>query len=199
MPEEFLSANSSIKDPIVIEPPDYDVSKGWEWCREYVESCGGLAYPDGEPNITAAAGADPGCCSCPNCHQYFWAFGRRIRCTECGFEFPTDWWPMYSYGCQHARRLNGSAQSPDPEVQARLVAYLTAQLEEKMKHPYYRYGFDNPVANAWLTHDKLPWKEIMGQLECEHEYEGITQPGTVNGPAEYFRICKHCGWEDVGD
>jgi hypothetical protein len=41
--------------------------------------------------------------------------------------------------------------------------------------------------------------ERLLQEECEHEYEWLTQPGTVNGPAEHFHVCKHCGAEDDGD
>jgi hypothetical protein len=172
MPEEFLSANSSIKDPIIIDPPGYTADKGWQECQSYVESVGGPTHSDGEPCIMAAAGADPGCCTCPNCHQYFWAFGRRIRCTECGFEFPTDWWPMYSYGTQHSRRLSGAVVCPNPDDNRRMLAYVSAKSEEMKKHPYYRYGFDHPVGDPWEAHDKLPWQDIMGQLECKHEYEG---------------------------
>jgi hypothetical protein len=35
--------------------------------------------------------------------------------------------------------------------------------------------------------------------DCEHEYEGFMQPGTVNGPTEYFLTCKHCGAEKTDD
>lgn len=32
-------------------------------------------------------------------------------------------------------------------------------------------------------------------LLCFHEYERITQPGSPDGPAETFIVCKHCGQE----
>lgn len=161
MPEEFLSANSLIKDPIIIDPPGETATQGWESCHRYVEQCGGLAYDDGEVNWRAAFGADPGCCSCPNCKQMFWAFGRVIECTECKFQFPTDWWSKYGSGVSDARRLNGSTVCPDPQVNERMLTLVRGELEERMKHPYYRYGFEHPVESAWDEHDKLPWKEIM--------------------------------------
>lgn len=165
MPTEELrramSEASMIKDPIVIDPAGYDPAKGWGECKEFVEQCGGLAYSDGEPNWRAAFGADPGCCTCPNCHQYFWAFGKRLRCTECGFEFPTDWWGMYSYGV--------NASKPDPPYVADLPRDARARLDQlhqdRLSHPYYRYGFEHSVDNAWEEHDKLPWKEIMNEKE----------------------------------
>lgn len=147
MPEEFLSANKSIKDPIIIDPPGQTAEQVWNDCAAWVEQCGGIAYPDGEANMMAAAGADPGCCTCPNCGQYFWSCGRRIECTECSFQFPTDWWPMYSYGVQDARRLNGSIVCPEPEVNARMLQIVRQHSNERMKHPYYRYGFDHPVTD----------------------------------------------------
>lgn len=161
MPEEFLSANSSIKDPVVIDPPEYDVAAAWKGCQDYVERCGGLAYPDGEPNICAAAGADPGCASCPNCHQYFWAFGKRIQCTECGFEFETDWWPMYSSGVSDGQIMRGERTYPDQEFTERLKYGITQRIETRMAHPYYRYGYGHPTPSPWEQHDKLPWREIM--------------------------------------
>jgi len=159
--EVAISKDKGIKDPIIIDPPDTTPEDGWKWCRDYVEHCGGLSYPDGEPNMRAAAGADPGCCSCPNCHQYFWAFGRIIQCTECGFQFPTDWWPMYSYGVGDYQTLHGN-RLMDAEIKQRIIHGINERMAERMKHPYYRYGFEHPpVGSAWEEHDKLPWKEIM--------------------------------------
>lgn len=162
MPEEFLSANKSIKDPIIINPQGDTPEKGWKSCQDYVESCGGLAYPDGDANLRAAAGADPGCCSCPNCHQYFWAFGRIIQCSECGFQFPTDWWPMYSYGVGDAQTLNGAREFPDEGFKDILITGIQQRMPQRIQHPYYRYGLEHPVLDAWKEHDQLPWKEIMG-------------------------------------
>lgn len=164
--ELALSKDKGIQDPIIIEPQGYTAEQGWEWCHGYVESCGGIAYPDGEANLRAAAGADPGCCSCPNCHQYFWAFGRIIQCTGCGFQFQTDWWPMYSYGVGDYKTLHGNSGIMDAEIKQRIIHGISERMPERIKHPYYRYGFEHPVpegSSAREQHDKLPWKEIMEQ------------------------------------
>jgi hypothetical protein len=196
MSEQALSKNKSVKDPVVIDPEGFDVSEAWRRCQEYVKGCGGLYHEDGEPNWRAAFGADPGVSSCPNCGQYYWAFGKRIRCSECAFEFPPDWWPMYSYGVSDGGLVKGFREIPDADSRRRLVEGVKSRLTERMQHPYYRYGFDHPVEDAWENRTKVPWKDIMGQLECEHEFEWITQPGTVHGPAEHFHVCKHCGFEN---
>lgn len=161
MPEEFLSENSSIKDPIIIDPPRDTPERGWKSCQDYVESCGGLTYPDGEVNLRAAAGADPGCCTCPNCHQYFWAFGRVLQCTECGFQFESDWWAMYSYGVGDAKTLSDPTKFDGAEFRQRIIDGINARMPQRIQHPYYRYGFEHPVVDAWAEHDKLPWKQIM--------------------------------------
>jgi hypothetical protein len=152
---------ADIHDPIIIEPAGYTPEQGWKECRDYVERCGGLAHPDGEPNVRAAAGADPGCCSCPNCKRYFWAFGQIIQCTECGFQFNSDWWPMYSYGVSDAKTLSGDRVFPDESFRLRLIDGIRERMPQRIQHPYYRYGFEHPVEDAWAEHDRLPWKEIM--------------------------------------
>lgn len=115
-------------DPIVIDPPDFD-------------KCGGLQDERGEVNWRAAFGADPGCCSCPRCGEHYWAWGRRQRCAKCAFEYPTDWWPMYSYGTSAAKR---------PIARHRH--------EERMQHPYYRYGFEHPVDDPWTECHTAEWR-----------------------------------------
>ena len=152
---------NNIKDPIIIDPPGLTPEQVWKSCNDYVEECGGLVHPDGEPNWKAAFGADPGCCACPNCHQYFWSCGRIIQCTECDFQFPSDWWAMYSYGCGDAKTINGTTRFPDDEIRLRIVDGINFRMDERMKHPYYRYGFEHPVGNPWEEHDQLPWKTIM--------------------------------------
>lgn len=61
----------------------------------------GEAFPWGEPNPfgeptednprmwAAAAWADPGVISCPQCNVYLWHEGLRVRCPDCGHEFRT--------------------------------------------------------------------------------------------------------------
>lgn len=127
-------------NPIVIDPPDFDQKAAWRECNEYVEKCGGLAYPDGEPNMWAAAGADPGVCSCPACGEFYWAWGRRQKCRKCNFEYPTDWWCMYSWGTSAAKRTQRYKH------------------DEYMKHPYYQHGFEHPVENAWKTCHTEAWR-----------------------------------------
>lgn len=133
-----------MRDPKVIDPPGFDPRAAWQECSEYVDKCGGLTHEDGEPNWRAAFGADPGCCTCPNCGEYYWSWGRIIECLDCQFQFPTDWWAMYSWGVQATRN-----------------AIFRSSHKERMSHPYYRYGYEHPVEDPWKEHDKLPWKEII--------------------------------------
>ena len=129
-----------IRDPIITDPPDDTAQSGWQECGTWVATHG-MLNEDGAPNMLAAAGADPGCTTCPNCAAQYWAFGRRQRCRDCGFEYPTNWWPMYAYGVRDGR----AAIRPNPV---------------RMKSPYYRYGYEHPVADAWAAHQALPWLEI---------------------------------------
>ncbi len=133
-------------DPIVIDPRNTDVSAEWKECADYVDRCGGVTYPGGEVNWRAAFGADPGVCTCPSCHVYHWAFGNRQRCTQCGFEYPVDWWSMYAYGVNAAREDRSK--------------YPMLHLE-RLSHPYYRYGFEHPVDDAWKEHERIDWKAVL--------------------------------------
>ena len=132
-------------DPIVIDPPNFNIEREWAQHQKWVEEAGGLTHEDGEVNWRAAFSADPGICSCPACQQMYWAFGRRQRCAKCAFEYPTDWWGMYSYGVSAAR---GKKEKP-------------YQHEKRMEHPYYRYGYEHPVDNAWEESKRIDWKEVM--------------------------------------
>lgn len=128
-------------DPIVIDPPGFNSADGWAECKEYVEKCGGLSHDDGEPNWRAAFGADPGLCSCPACHQMYWQWGRRQQCKKCGFEYPTDAWPMYSWGSQDAKR------EPNPRYAG---------------HPYYEYGRAHPFAgDLYEEFHRINWREVI--------------------------------------
>lgn len=90
----------------------------------------------------AAFGMDPGCCACPACRADYWQWGSRIECLDCGFRFPTDAWPMYSWGVQAGMR-----ERPDGA---------------RMAHPYYRYGFEHPVeGDIYGTFERLKWGEIF--------------------------------------
>ena len=134
-------------DPIVIDPAEFSQQAAWDECRQYVEDCGGLAHDDGEPNWRAAFGADPGVCSCPACGEMYWAWGRKQRCVKCAFEYPTDWWSMYSWGCQAVGR---------PQFRYKH--------NERMQHPYYRYGFLHPVSDPWKEHDKPEWRTTIREV-----------------------------------
>ncbi len=137
---------TDILDPIILEPAGFTSEAGWAEARAYVEACGGMTHRDGSPNMRAAFGADPGICSCPACHQRYWAWGTRQRCVRCGFEYPTDWWPMYSYGVSCA-----AMRSPR----------LLALHEQRLSHPYYRYGFEHPVQDAWKEHEAIDWRAVL--------------------------------------
>jgi hypothetical protein len=150
---------SEILDPIILDPLGFTSEQGWKECRDYVDQCGGLTYSDGEPNWRAAFGADPGCCSCPACHVMYWAWGSRIQCVRCSFQFPTDWWPMYSYGVNAAHRRD-NVLAPGNSIDA-VAAGINRLHESRLSHPYYRYGYEHPVENAWKERDKIDWRNVF--------------------------------------
>lgn len=127
-------------DPIVIDPPNFDQKSAWGECRDYVDKCGGVVNEAGEVNWRAAHAADPGICSCPACGEMYWCWGNVQRCRACTFEYPTDWWPMYSWGTSAAKSTRRYRH------------------DERMQHPYYRYGFENSVEDPWLTSRSPEWK-----------------------------------------
>ena len=138
-------------DPVVIDPPGVSVPEEWNKCAEFVEQCGGVTAPDGEVNWRAAFGADPGVCTCPACGVYYWSFGNRQRCAKCGFEFPVDWWSMYSWGVSATRQAKLFETHPG----------LANLHQRRLAHPYYRYGFEHPVGDAWKEHDKIAWRDVL--------------------------------------
>ena len=135
-----------MKNPIVLEPANFNQKDAWIECAEYVAKCGGMQHVDGEPNMRAAAGADPGICSCPQCEEMYWCWGRVQRCTVCKFTYPTDWWPMYSYGVM-AGKSEGCRFKHD----------------DRMKHAYYRYGFEHPVPDAYIARELIAWEDVIGE------------------------------------
>lgn len=134
-------------DPIVIDPPNFDQAAAWAECRKWVDDCGGLDETN-PSHMRAASGADPGICSCPACGTMYWMWGRVQRCRMCEFEYPTDWWPMYSWGSSASKK---SQKSPYRQ-------------EERMKHPYYRYGFEHPADDPWMECHKPAWQEAIRNL-----------------------------------
>ncbi len=136
-----------MKDPIVIDPPNFDQKAAWDECREYVGKCGGLSHEDGEPNLRAAFGADPGICSCPCCGEMYWAWGREQKCIDCGFAYPTDWWAMYSWGAQ-------AAQHKDRNVASKTHA-------KYMGSKYYRWAFEHSATPSMEAAKVVAWRTIF--------------------------------------
>lgn len=145
-----------LMEPIILEPAGLTSEQGWDECNRYVEQCGGLTYEDGEVNWRAAFGADPGICSCPACRQKYWAWGTKQRCRQCGFEYPTNWWPMYSYGVSDA-----TAETRGAKVHIGNSTALSVLHEQRMSHPYYRYGYEHPVESAWAEHERIDWRAVV--------------------------------------
>lgn len=154
-----------MKNPKVIKPPDFDIDKAWEECRDWTEQ------HRGSP-IAEAAGADPGCCSCPKCKTYFWSFGLVQQCTECNFIFPTNWWSQYSKGCREGLQVNAGAE-------------ITGGMKHRTKDPYYCQGFYNPTKNAFEEKDKLDWEAIVGPQQKYHQSNDMS-------------ICERCGKKKEG-
>ncbi len=135
-----------IRTPIIIDPPDCDQEQAWQQCQKEAEQ---VYRPDGEVNWRAAFGADPGACSCPMCSQSHWNLGLIHRCTECGFEYPTNWWWMLSWGVAYAQ---GSRSG---------FALLSRMHDEYMAHPYYRYGVEHPDIDPWNDRHKINWRDVL--------------------------------------
>jgi len=146
----------SIYEPIIVDPPGMTPESGWAECDAAVKGAGGLQDRDGEVNLRAAFSADPGITSCPKCRAQHWAWGRRVRCSQCAFEFPTDWWPMYSYGVNAA---TGAARGA--KIHIGNHDGLRSLHETRLSHAYYRYGFQHPVASAWDEHEKIDWANVL--------------------------------------
>jgi hypothetical protein len=146
---------SDLWEPIILEPHDLTPEQGWDECKSYVEKCGGLTHRGGDVNWRAAFGADPGICSCPVCQQQYWAWGTKQRCRQCGFEYPTDWWPMYSYGVNAA-----TAKDRGAKVHIEVSQALRELHERRLSHVYYRYGFEHPVDDPWKNRFLVNWRAV---------------------------------------
>jgi hypothetical protein len=88
----------------------------------------------------------------------YWSWGTRVRCVKCGFEFLTDWWPMYSYGVSAA-----TGEPRGAKVHIGNNQNLRNLHERRLSHPYYRYGFDHPVEDPWKEHDKIDWRIVLAE------------------------------------
>lgn len=153
-------------DPIVIKPEGFDVKAAWAECNQEVKDRGGMVTDDGEVNWGAAFSADPGCVSCPNCNQSYWAWGQVIKCSECEFVFPTYWWHEFRSGVSDAKRERSTAHTPI-----------------KRRHPYYAYGCDHPeaVKSSIVEREDVDWKSVIG--DCDY----------VSDRFEILKICDRCG------
>lgn len=154
-----------MNDPIVIDPPNFNLTAAWQGCSQAVEEAGGMTHEDGEPNWRAAFSADPGCCSCPVCREYYWAWGNRQRCVKCGFEYPVDAWPMYSWGVQDAWWMSGIMKSPDPDFAEIHKLGIIGRRKIRMQHEYYRYGFEHPpqgpAINLVKEFERIDWRKVL--------------------------------------
>ena len=63
--------------PIIIEGEEFDWDAGSKAMTSVINH-------DGEINWRAAAAADPGVTSCPNCKEYYWREGSKVKCKKCG-------------------------------------------------------------------------------------------------------------------
>lgn len=142
-----------MKDPIILWPK-VTPAEVWEDCQKWVADKGGL----GEENpgqLMAAAGADPGCCSCPGCHEHHWAYGTIHKCPACGFVYPTDWWRMFAWGCAAGRR--------DAKEELTPVEQHCRDYDEKRRgHPYWEYGYKHRFEEPWAERKHIDWKTEIG-------------------------------------
>lgn len=150
-----------IHDPIVLDGTD--VNAVWNECEHQADI---LVKSDGK-DLRAAAGADPGIVSCPKCGAMHWHIGSHQKCSQCAFCYPTDWWPMLSWGQQAGARGH---------------SVTTGLGAKRILHPVYHY--------AYLNHDTidisfdgrdnrklLPWDEIIKQPQSFHK--GVESMKTV--------------------
>ncbi len=79
----------------------------------------------------------------------------------CGFEYQTDWWSQYSSGCDSGLRCTGQRNCPDPKVNDLFLKSIRRDLDKKLSHPYFRFGFEHPVHDAWWHHDKIDWRFVL--------------------------------------
>lgn len=146
---------SEILEPVIIDPPELTPEIGWASCQKEVEKCGGVIDDDGEVNWRAAFSADPGITSCPKCRAQHWAWGRIVQCARCAFQFPTNWWPMYSYGVNAA-----TAEERGAKIHIGNHDGLRRLHKSRLNDPFYRYGFEHPVENAWAEHERIDWEAV---------------------------------------
>lgn len=112
-------------DPKVIEPAGYSLKAAAKRC-----------------------GMHMGVIGCPICDQNFNNYGGMIvvECVKCNFQFPEDWWTVYSSGVNDGRRIKAGG------------AELSGGMKVRMDNPYYRAGFNTPDGEAWNTRRGHDWR-----------------------------------------
>lgn len=58
----------------------------WEEAEKHVNK-----YIETRPEF-AAAGADPGVMSCPNCNEMYWKEGSKVQCTKCNHIWEVEYY-----------------------------------------------------------------------------------------------------------
>lgn len=137
-------------DPKVIEPADYNMKKSAKKC-----------------------GMHMGIFGCPICDQNFNDYGGMhvVECVKCNFQFPTDWWPVYSSGVNDGRRIAAGG------------AELSGGMKIRMENPYYRTGFECPEGEAWKTRRQHDWRTITAEWK----------PSICKTNRMCNGICERCG------
>ena len=147
-----------MRNAIVIDPVGFDEKAAWQECDDWEES-------HGRGTMAAAVGADPGICSCPACHEMYWAWGHKQRCVVCQFEYPTDAWAMFSWGTQAQWRRGKGLEEYDAN---------------RMWHPYFCYGYElgptREVADAHKGglhgyYEAQDWRTIMASYDGHTKHE----------------------------
>lgn len=93
-----------------------------------------------------------------------------MRCPECGFEFPTDWWASCSRGVSHATAIAANARGELTQGRKDLLRIEARRHDKLMENdPYYRHGFLNPVADAWTERDKIDWERVINAGDMVNE------------------------------
>jgi hypothetical protein len=148
-----------MKEPIILKPEGMTPESGWKECEEYVKKCGGCVHEDGSVNWRAAFGADPGVCTCPRCAVMLSAWGTRIECPDCHFQFPTHWWSQYACGVHAAKML------AKKDIDKNMQNYYAKKMADNCLCQYFMHGFNNPVDDAWEEHGKIDWEAVVAASE----------------------------------
>lgn len=170
-----------MKDPIVVKPEGFDLKAAWSECREWVDNH--------EPgSIAGAAGADPGCNTCPVCREYYWSWGRVQRCRRCYFVYPTDWLQQYIDGCRDGLRHKQGAE-------------VSGGVQRRFASDYYRYGFHHPVENFHDEAKAIVWRSIgtgdPDAMPRKHTYCERCGKDKEGSRARSSQICVQCEAETL--